>query len=315
MQHPQFTSLNKYAILRVSGEDASTFLQGQFGNDVAQVSNAQHQLNCYSNPKGRLISIFRLFQSDADYYLRMPQDNVDYVLKRLRMFIMRAKVTIDPTDHIGLGLFGATADTLCGNLFADMPAPMHVGAGFSYQGISVLRVPGAQIPRYEIYGTPQKIDDLTVEIERHNGIKVDEGDWYRDDIRQGLANVYADTCETFIAQMLNLQLVDGISFSKGCFPGQEIIARLRYLGKLKRRMYLACLNSAATIQLGENLFTPETTQPVGSVADAIAGDPSLALVVLDIQLAETQQHFVTEAGTELTLTALPYQFDPPDTEK
>jgi folate-binding protein YgfZ len=306
-----FSDLSHLGVIAVYGDDAQSFLQSQFSNDIRQITEHSSQLDAYSTPKGRMLGLMRVFKQGETWYLRLPEDTVEAVLQRLRMYVMRADVTVeDASDNfVRIGISGEQAVE---ELAAAMP---NVPAGpdqVTHAGdITLLRVPGVR-PRFEAYISSletarQFWDSLNV-----RGAPVGESAWRLLEILAGLPNVFAATSELFVPQMANLQLVNGVSFRKGCYPGQEIVARMQYLGTLKRRMYLGRIETDEQPLPGDSLFSSaDSEQAVGRIIDAQPhpdGGQSL-LAVLQIKVAESGDiHLGSSAGPVMVLEPLPYAF-------
>jgi len=303
--------LSHFALIRASGEDSSTFLQGQFSNDVRQVSDSQHQLSSYCSPKGRMLALFRLFRHNEAFYLRLPQPLLAPTLKRLQMFVLMSKVRLeDASDEvIRFGLSGPRATAL---LEAQLGAvPDSVDAASNHNGVTVLRVAGPH-PRFELYGSIEQMQPLWQAL-ASAARPAGAGCWALLDIHAGLPNVYPQTVEAFVPQMVNLQLVNGVSFKKGCYTGQEVVARMQYLGKLKRRMYRAHIDSATLPQPGEELSSPHSASGQGAgkvVAAARAPQGGVDLLcVIELAAADSNEVYLGE-GLKLELQAPPYSFEP-----
>ncbi len=302
--------LGHYRLLRASGDDSGDFLQGQLGNDVRRVDAGHHQLSSYSTPKGRMLALFRLFRRGDDYLLRMPADTLEATLKRLSMFVMRSQVVLgEANDLAGLGLSGpdATAllETACGG------CPCEAGESSQEGDFTILRVPGEQ-PRFEIYGPCEAIQALSDELATQT---VSADAWPLLEIRAGLPTLHGANVEAFVAQMLNMQLIDGVSFKKGCYPGQEVVARMQYLGKLKRRMYRARVDGPCPAA-GDELFSPDSAsgQGAGRVVDAApAARGCELLLVAEVAVADGGSlHLGSNDGVQLQLLELPYPFEQQD---
>ena len=306
--NPRISALDNCGIIRVSGSDAANFLQGQFGNDLTLINNQRNQLNCYSNPKGRLLTIFRVFMRGDDYYLRMPLELVASTLNRLKMFVLMAKVNIEDVSQTttSWGVAGAEAKQFIADVFGHPPE--NVNDSISTDSTSVLRIPGV-LPRFEIHTDSDQAEAVFGQLQQHFQIS-SEDTWAHDDILAGIPTIYQATHEEFVAQMTNLQLIDGLSFKKGCYPGQEIVARMHYLGKLKRRMFLARIEGNTVPAPGTDVFAGDKN--AGKVADARMPDsqPARALLVLNIASAENGNlHLATPDGPTLTIEQLPYPFE------
>lgn len=298
--------LSHYSLIRARGEEAQDFLQNQFSNDVKLVAADRSQLSAYCNPKGRILAAFRLFLREDEYYLRLPAEILPATLQRLRMFILRSKVTLDDAsgELARFGFAGSDAPRRLAEILTDVPAEpdavRHEG------GLTILRLPGP-VPRYEFHGEVEAVMALWRRLARQ-ARPVGEECWRWLIIQAGIPEIGADTVEEFVPQMVNLAALEGVSFKKGCYPGQEVVARMHYLGKLKRRMYLAHVDQPAPPAPGENLFTPDSEQGAGKVvlaATAPEGGSDL-LAVIQIASREEPLHLGSPDGPLLEIRSLPY---------
>ena len=304
--------LSSLSVLRAHGDDAQSFLQGQFSNDIRQVTETRSQLSAYCNPKGRMLAILRVFRTGEAYCLQLPGALAEATLKRLRMFVMRAKVKIELADAelLRIGLSGPNAETLI--IAALGTAPTAVDDCLNADGITILRLPGPHA-RFEILGTPEKMLALWPQFSaraKPAGASV----WAWLDIMAGIPNVLPGTVEEFVPQMANLDLVGGVSFTKGCYPGQEIVARMHYLGRLKQRMFRAHAETAEPPRPGTPVFAPSLDgQSTGSVVDAQqspeGGSDILAVVHLSSRDAGLL-HVGSRDGARMVIKGLPYSLDP-----
>lgn len=307
-----FADLEYMGVIAVHGQDAGSFLQSQFTNDTNSLDELSSQLNAYCTPKGRILGLMRIFRQGHTWYLRLPADSIEAVIQRLRMFVMRLNVTLEDVSEnfLRIGVSGAAASDELGSAATDVPsgidAVMHRG------DLTIVRVPGLQ-PRYEVYASSitaacELWDSLNV-----HGAPVGESSWRLLEIQAGLPSVFSATAELFVPQMMNLELIKGVSFKKGCYPGQEIIARMHYLGTLKRRMYLGRIASDKAASPGDSLFPAgEKVQAVGRIVDAQPHPDGgqQALAVLQIASAEAGDVFLGAAdGPAFTLQSLPYSLE------
>lgn len=272
--------LDHLGLIRVSGPDARDFLQGQFSNDITQVSPAQTQLSSYSNPKGRILAVLRIFEYGDALYLQLPRKLVADTLARLRMYVLHAKVQLaDASGELpGLGVSGDTAPNWLQS--AGLPVSAAVDSAVAFAHGSVFRVPGATL-RFVIHATQAVLNDCLAMPHQHG----DSLAWRLQEIRAGLPAVYPETRELFIAQMLNLDTLGAINFKKGCYTGQEIIARLHYRGKTKQRLHRVHLATSTPPAPGTPLFLaqPVTDNPqsIGHLVDALPdAEGCLGLAVL-----------------------------------
>ena len=220
--------LTHLGILRFTGADALSFLQGQVSNDTQRLTESTPVLAAYSTAQGRVLALIYLLPHSSGVVAILPREILAATMERMRRFILRAKVRIeDAADSLVVaGHAGATLETSSRYLEQD--------------GVGMAPV-GPDANRRWIIGPPEKIAAPADAA----AAKRIEDEWRLADIRAGLPQVYAATSEAFVAQMLNLDLLDGISFTKGCYTGQEIIARTQHLGRIKRRLFRLGLPSGA----------------------------------------------------------------------
>jgi len=293
------------AIVKINGTDAQTFLQGQFSNDINTLENNQSQWNSYNSPKGRLYATFRICKHAQDYYLLIPQDVVEPFVKRLRMFVMRSDVTLNNISSTWQSL-GFAGNEL------PIPTPSTEGEILQENDINWIKIPGT-VPRVICFGEIPNIEKIKQQLVGKL-TKTQSNHWRRLDIHAGIANIFADTQEAFVAQMVNLQLIDGVSFTKGCYPGQEVVARMHYLGKLKKRMYRITINSTERPKLGENLYdsSSENQQSIGQIVDVQKNEHNKLDALAVIQVAKVDSKTLHVAGldkSEITVESLPYSFE------
>jgi folate-binding protein YgfZ len=219
LQQRRSVVLAELGVLRVRGPDSASFLQGQLSNDLTRLAQGSPLLAGYHNPQGRMIALVRLCQTAADEILLvMPRELVGGVLERLRRFVLRAKVTL-ADDSPRWQVQGWSA------------APADGGArGRTSPAVDGIAIPLASEPARSLVLAPREdaLAETVTDEERRT--------WKLLDIASGLPQVYARTSEAFVAQMLNLDVLGGIDFAKGCYTGQEVIARAHYRGRVKRRM-------------------------------------------------------------------------------
>lgn len=299
--------LSHTGLIAAYGDDTAAFLQGQVTSDVREVSPTTSQLSAYCSPKGRMLAAFRIFQRGETYYLAMPRVTVEGILKRLRMFVLRSKVTLeDGSDGlVRVGFSGPDADNQLREHLGS--APETTGAVVQSGGLTVIRIAGPH-PRFEIYGEPDPMEKLWTALDVR-AAPVGGDPWHLLDIRAGLPAVYAETADAFVPQMANLHLLEGVSFKKGCYTGQEVVARMQYLGKLKRRMYRAHAEAGERPEPGAPLFAPGAAQAVGKVVTAApspdGGWELLAVVEIGSQEAGEVRVGATD-GPALHFLDLPY---------
>jgi folate-binding protein YgfZ len=302
--------LSSLGLLQIGGADAADFLQGQFTNDIHAVTEQQSQLSGYCTPQGRLLANFRIFRREQDFFLQLPLELLPAFQKRLSMYILRAQVRIaDLSDRlVRIGLAGECAAALLADRFPGLPDQPN--AVLHPQEWTLLRLPGA-VPRFEIIAPAGQMIPLWEHC-RAQAAPADPDYWPLLEIRAGIPTVYTATVEAFVPQMINLHRVNGVSFSKGCYVGQEVVARMKYLGKLKRRMHLARVTCASAPLPGDELYADQTTQSgqgAGTVVDARPsgdGNWELLAVVEDASFGQGRLHLEDSNGPVLEFLELPY---------
>lgn len=295
--------LTDQGIIRVSGVDAAVFLHNLLTNDINGITPGGARFAGLCTAKGRLLALFLAWRDGDDFLLMLPREILPVILKKLSMYVLRSKVRV--TD-------ASTERALIGYHSAALP-PTAAAAGLprfgvaSIDGGQAVRLddtrwllaldPGAAASNWQQLATSARPVGLAA--------------WQWLEIAAGLPRVVAATQEAFVPQMLNMELpaVAGVSFSKGCYPGQEIVARTQYLGKVKRRTYRARL---ATLPIpGTYVYAPQTgDQHCGSIVSAA---PSPAggfecLVCVQIGAVEGGEvHLGSAAGERMEFLPLPYE--------
>jgi tRNA-modifying protein YgfZ len=298
--------LGQFGTLRASGEDAQNFLQNLLSNDISEVGNTRAQLSSLNSAKGRMLATMLIWREGDDYLLQLPRVLCESIRKKLSMYVLRAKVKItDASDVVvSLGLSGGAAQEILRARFGELPQ-LPLGCIGIEQG-SVIRVSDT---RWQIDTTPQQANMLWAEMSR-KARPVGSGCWDWLNVRAGIPVILPQTQEQFVAQMTNFDLVNGVNFKKGCYPGQEIVARMQYLGKLKRRMYLAHIDSADSPQAGDELFSADMEGQASGMLANVAAAPSGGydvLAVLQTSSRETQTvHWKSPQGAALQFLPLPY---------
>lgn len=290
--------LPEWSALSVSGADAGSFLHGQFTNDVAVLAVGAAQYNGYCSAKGRMLATFALRRAaDREYLLVVPADIAAALERRLRMFVLRAKVVINSLaeTHECIGIAGARASGI-----ADR------------ESVRVLALPGGRQLAICAAATAPSFWNEIAAAATPAGSAV----WDRLAIDAGIPVITLATQDKFVPQMLNWEVVGGVSFQKGCYPGQEIVARMQYLGKLKERLYRAHTAAGPPPHPGSQLYGEQFgDQACGTVVNAAAasGGGADMLVVLQIASAVSDQIRLGPAADAPVLELLPLPYSVPAT--
>lgn len=298
--------LGQFGVIRVAGEESQKFLQNLLSNDISAVNEKTAQLSSFNSAKGRMLATFLVWQQGSDYLLQQPRSLTAPIQKKLSMFILRAKVKVsDASDEVvSLGIAGSEAAELIRQHF-NLTLEQDNAVG-QHNETTVIRISGQ---RYQLNTTPQQA--ITIWSNLASSVRAaGSGCWDWLNIRSGIPVVTPPTQEQFVLQMANLDLLNGVSFKKGCYPGQEIVARTHYLGKQKRRMFLAHIESDIAPEAGNEIFSEDMPQqPCGMVINASAapGGGFDLLAVMQISSHDTQKiHLQSAQGIELLFLPLPY---------
>lgn len=323
--------LDYFGVLKISGEDAEDFLHNQTSNDLRELDAGEARLAALCNPKGRMYCSFFAFGGRAAggaWYLQMPRERVAPVMKRLSMFVLRAKVELsDVSDELpGFGVMGAAAgevperaagaasgvsanvaDADAASAGADVGTAGAAGKADAGAAVAAFKAAGIQ-PRAAIYADAETLIELWRAAVQQGCRAMTCDAWRCCDIRSGIAHVNDATSEELVPQMANMDLLGGVSFSKGCYPGQEIVARTHYLGKLKRRTYLFS-SDGRDVTAGAPVFSDQQTEPCGQVVDfcPLPDGPSPGLAMLRMAAAGDTLHIGAPDGATLSIGAQPYE--------
>ena len=287
------TPLTHLGVIRAQGDEAAKFLHGQLTQDFALLGPQQARLAAYLSPKGRMLASFIGCQRSAtEVLLVCSRDLLAATLKRLSMFVLRTKVKLtDASDEFAL--YGLAGDALIS--IAGSACPAWSKADFDDQILVHL---------YPALGQPRGLWIAPQGSPAPQGPALDAALWAWGEVRSGVATLSAPLVETFVPQMLNYESVGGVNFKKGCYPGQEVVARSQFRGQLKRRTYLA--HSPSALAVGAEIFTTEDAdQAVGLVVQsASAPDGGWdALVCLQTHASSAD---LRAGPAPLALQPLPY---------
>ena len=303
--------LSHFSLIVIAGGDAASFMQGQFTNDVKNVDEDHSQLSAFCNNKGRMIANFRLFKHQQNYFLSLRSDLVERSISHLQNYILRSQVAVQDISEqlIHLGLSGDNATALLTAFIDNIDEEIdRVSHNDNYIAI---RVAGLK-PRYEIFCSVEHAKALWEKISTQTEV-VNSSSWDFLNIQAGLPFIDAHSSEEYVPQMANMELINGVSFTKGCYTGQEIVARMHYLGKLKKRCYKVHIDTEEKPQAGDKLFAENARagQNTGGIIQ-VAKNPQAGYDALAvIQIADTESKlFLNDAdGPAVSVKELPYSFD------
>lgn len=252
------------ALVVCSGDDATEFLHKQFTSDVRRLAAGSAQPAAWCSAKGRMLANFLLLRDESGYALRLAADLAETVAKRLRIYVMRAKVKVDADGaRVLLGLAGPQAEAALAAAGLPLPAA-DLGVASCAGGWVLRREAAGRTQRYEIAldaALAPAVWQALASVARPVGGTV----WRGLEIRSGWPQLYAATSEEFVPQMADFDRIGGVNFQKGCYPGQEVVARARYLGKVKRHLYR--VQAALPLVPGDSLWPPAAgEQTTGALA-------------------------------------------------
>ncbi len=308
------TDLSPSSVIMVKGEDAASFLQGQLSNDINLVTEQLSQLSACCNPKGRVLAIFRIFKYQDQLCLVVANDIKERIIKRLKMFVMMSKVEIiDMSDEIThFGLAGEKIDSILRE--CNYKVDTTENSVSFIKGISFISLPGPG-NRFECFASFEAVKQLTFALNENSSPKLSHYPkqiWNILGIKAGLANISSNTQELFVPQMLNLHSIDAVSFKKGCYTGQEVVARMHHLGTAKRLMYGIKFHSSLQVKQGDSLYSPDSksAQGAGKIVniEQVEHQQYIALAVIENELISHNSIYIDEPQQhKVEIFTLPYQ--------
>ncbi len=301
--------LSHFGLMLATGEEAAAFLHGQFCNDVLALGDSASQWNGWCSPKGRLLVSLLAWSGKQGIYLLLPRSLQPAIQKRLQMFVLRAKVKLsDESDNwVRFGVAGSAAESLLhatvGAVPVEVMSTVHTEMG---------RIIKLSATRFIVVASPEKAIAVWNQLSNAptHAIKASASVWDWLSIQQGIITVLPETQDAFVPQMANFELIGGVSFKKGCYPGQEIVARTQYRGILKRRMVLAHVAGATSPVPGEKLYSDgfgdQAAGEVANVAPASDGGFDMLVVAQIAAINDNNLKYAALDGLAVTIKPLPY---------
>ena len=261
----KFIVLDKTATIRVEGDDRIQFLQGQLTQDINLISQDKALYAGFCNPKGRVLAFMLCYVAHESIHIQLDNSIKESILKKLKMYVLRSKVSLNLLEETftSIGFVGTKA-----LVERNIKTPKNHLDIVQCQDVMIIRV-GQDSERYQLMGETSKVNEfIKLNFSAYSTMSLD--DWNNLNILDGIPDIYPTTQEAFIPQSLNMDLIEGINFKKGCYTGQEIVARTHYLGKVKRRMYRAFIKSQVDLNPGDQILNKngeETGQLVRSAKE------------------------------------------------
>lgn len=292
------TALSHLGVIRVEGPDAASFLHGQLTQDFALLEASEARLAALCTAKGRVIASFIGIRPEPDrIVLVCSRDILAASLKRLSMYVLRAKARLSDASA-EFALYGLTGTALAANGLDAGALPGRASTIGEAHAVTL----------YPSDGVPRALWIAPAGSPAPQGTEIDLATWQWSEVRSGIVTLSAPVVEAFVPQMINYESVGGVNFKKGCYPGQEIVARSQFRGTLKRRTYL--VQAGDEIAAGEDVFAAnDPEQPVGTVAQAAPAPGGGWAALISIQIAAIDAgglHARAADGPALTVEPLPY---------
>ena len=277
----KFIVLDKTSTIKVEGDDRVQFLQGQLTQDINLISQNKALYAGFCNPKGRVLAFMLCYLNHESIHIQIDSSVQEFILQKLRMYILRSKVSLNLVNETFtcIGFVGSKA-----LLAKKIQPPKNYLDIIQSDGIMIMRL-GIDDDRYQLMGETSKINDfMKLNFSEYSSMSFD--DWNNLNILDGIPEIYPITQEAFIPQSLNMDLIEGINFKKGCYTGQEIVARTHYLGRVKRRMYRAFIKSQVDLNPGDQILN-KNGEEIGQLVRSAKqnGDKTNMLIELRVDQA------------------------------
>ncbi len=301
---PLISPLADFAMLAVEGNDRHVFLHGQLINDLNLIDKPAAQLSAWCNPKGQLITNLLVINTGTSYLLIFKQALKEFVQKRLTMFVMRSDVTITDISESSplLGLANTNDLSLLDKNITTAP-----GAVYAFDGLIIISHPDGS-GRHLLTGSVEALINK-LNVLKNQFMMTGSSIWNLLDILAGLPWITSATQEQFLPQLLNLDALKGLSYKKGCYPGQEVIARLHFRGQVKKRLRLISTDQSLTP--GSNLYLKDSESKVGTVINSEYDTDGLnyALAVIELDKINEPLFTDTQSDHQVSIRELPYAID------
>ncbi|EDT40027.1 glycine cleavage T protein (aminomethyl transferase) [Burkholderia ambifaria MEX-5] len=302
--------LAQFGVIDVAGDDAATFLHSQLTNDIEHLDAASARLSGYCSAKGRLLASFLAWRAGHGVRLLVSKDVQAAVQKRLSMFVLRSKAKLtDASDTLAVVGFAGDVRNALSGIFDALPDGVHVKV--DGPAGALIRVPDAAGRKRYLWIGPRAEVDARLAALGGTLPVVSPAVWDWLDVRAGEPRITQPAVEQFVPQMVNFDVIGAVNFRKGCYPGQEVVARSQYRGTIKRRTALAHVpGETDTVHAGVELFHSEDAgQPCGMVVNAAAAPAGGVDALVEIKLAALDSgtvHLGAADGPTLAFDALPY---------
>ena len=279
----KYVHLNTNSTIKVEGDDRIQFLQGQLTQDINLITLDRALFAGFCNPKGRVLAFMLCYIDQASIHIQIDSSVEESFLKRLKMYVLRSKVSMsllgDQFTCIGFMGFKALLEQ-------GIEAPKSYLDIVRSHDVMIMRV-GKNTERFQLMGEASKVKSfMQLNLPEYTSMSIES--WNNLNILDGVPDIYPTTQEAFIPQSLNMDLIDGINFKKGCYTGQEIVARTHYLGKVKRRMYRGFIESQDVLTPGDQILN-EKKEVIGQLVRSAVENNSKTNMLIELRVDQAHE--------------------------
>jgi len=278
----KFIILDKTSTIKVEGDDRVQFLQGQLTQDINLISQNKALYAGFCNSKGRMLAFMLCYLNHESIHIQIDSSIQEFILQKLKMYILRSKVSLKLANEtfLCIGFVGSKA-----LLTKNIQPPKNYLDIIHSDDIMIIRL--GKDDRYQLMGETSKVNEF-MKLNFSEYLSMSFDDWNNLNILDGIPDIYPTTQEAFIPQSLNMDLIEGINFKKGCYTGQEIVARTHYLGKVKRRMYRAFLKSRADLIPGD-LILNNKGEEIGQLVRAANENNEKTNMLIELRVDQAHE--------------------------
>jgi len=278
----KFIILDKTSTIKVEGDDRVQFLQGQLTQDINLISQNKALYAGFCNSKGRMLAFMLCYLNHESIHIQIDSSIQEFILQKLKMYILRSKVSLKLANEtfLCIGFVGSKA-----LLTKNIQPPKNYLDIIHSDDIMIMRL--GKDDRYQLMGETSKVNEF-MKLNFSEYLSMSFDDWNNLNILDGIPDIYPTTQEAFIPQSLNMDLIEGINFKKGCYTGQEIVARTHYLGKVKRRMYRAFLKSRADLIPGD-LILNNKGEEIGQLVRAANENNEKTNMLIELRVDQAHE--------------------------
>ena len=279
----KFILLNTSSMIKVEGDDRVPFLQGQLTQDIKLISHDKALFAGFCNPKGRVLAFMLCFEEHDSIHIQIDSSIAEPILRRLKMYVLRSKVSLNLLDNQFTCVGFVGSKTL---LNQGIKLPENYLDIVRSHDVMIMRV-GKNTERFQLMGEASKVKSfMQLNLPEYTSMSIES--WNNLNILDGVPDIYPTTQEAFIPQSLNMDLIDGVNFKKGCYTGQEIVARTHYLGKVKRRMYRGFIESQDVLTPGDQILN-EKKEVIGQLVRSAVENNSKTNMLIELRVDQAHE--------------------------